>query len=159
MEELSREELSREELSLYYLLAIFTALVFITKHLLQVLHLSKHFAIPILGHVHLLKNPVHQSLAGIAAKHGHVLRLRFGSRPVLVVSSPSAAEECFTKNDIIFANRPRILSAKHFGYDSTAFVYAPFSSPWRAHRRFTTLHALSPSRLTNLSSELCLLLR
>ncbi|KAJ0980239.1 hypothetical protein J5N97_008494 [Dioscorea zingiberensis] len=148
-----------EELSIYHLLAIFTALVFISKHLILQLNHSKPLAIPILGHLHLLKNPVHQSLAGIAAKHGHVLRLHFGSRPVLVVSSPSAAEECFTKNDIIFANRPRILSAKHFGYDSTAFVYAPFSSRWRAHRRFTTLHALSPSRLTNLSSELCLLLR
>ncbi|KAJ0980232.1 hypothetical protein J5N97_008487 [Dioscorea zingiberensis] len=147
------------ELSLYHLLAILAALVFITKHLLQVLHLSKPLAIPILGHLHLLRNPVHQSLASIAAKHGHVLRLRFGSRRVLVVSSPSAAEECFTKNDIIFANRPRILSAKHFWYDSAAFVFAPFTPRWRAHRRFISLHALSPSRLSKLPSELRLLLR
>ncbi|KAJ0980238.1 hypothetical protein J5N97_008493 [Dioscorea zingiberensis] len=147
------------ELSLYHLLAILIALVFISKHLLQ-LHHSKPLAIPILGHLHLLRNPVHRSLAGIAAKHGHVLRLRFGSRPVLIVSSPSAAEECFTKNDIIFANRPRILPAKHFGYDSTSLVFRPFSPLWRAHRRFTSLHAMSPSRLSHgLSSELRLLIR
>ncbi|KAJ0981067.1 hypothetical protein J5N97_009322 [Dioscorea zingiberensis] len=148
-----------DQLSIYHLLAIFTAFIFISKHLLQLLHHSKPLAIPILGHLHLLRNPVHQSLATIAAKHGHVLRLRFGSRPVLVVSSPSAAEECFTKNDIIFANRPRILSGKHFMYDYTSLVSVPFSPRWRAHRRFTSLHALSPSRLSNLSSELRLFLR
>ncbi|KAJ0986589.1 hypothetical protein J5N97_004945 [Dioscorea zingiberensis] len=148
-----------EELSLYHLLAIFfTALVFISKHLLQ-LKLSKPLAIPILGHLHLLRKPVHQSLASIASKHGHVLRLRFGSRPVLVVSSPSAAEECFTKNDIIFANRPCILSAKQLWYDNTAFVFSPFNPRWRAHRRFTSLHALTPSRLSKLLSEIRLLLR
>ncbi|KAJ0980233.1 hypothetical protein J5N97_008488 [Dioscorea zingiberensis] len=149
-----------EELSLYHLLAIFTALVFISKHLILQLHLSKPLAIPILGHLHLLRNPIHQSLASIAAKHGHVLLLRFGSHRVLVVSSPSAAEECFTKNDIIFANRPRILTAKYFGYDSTAFAFGSYTPRWRAHRRFTSLHALSPaSSLSNLSSELHLLLR
>ncbi|PKI79374.1 hypothetical protein CRG98_000252 [Punica granatum] len=57
--------------------------------------------LPILGHFHLLKKPLHLSLTAISRRHGPVVLLQFGSRRVLVVSSPAAAEECLTKNDIV----------------------------------------------------------
>lgn len=62
--------------------------------------------LPIIGHYHLLKRPVHLTLLDLSKKYGPVLFLRFGSRPVLVISTPSVIEECFTKNDVTFANRP-----------------------------------------------------
>ncbi|KAJ0980237.1 hypothetical protein J5N97_008492 [Dioscorea zingiberensis] len=137
------------ELSLYHLLALILALIFIIKR-----RLSKPISLPIIGHLHLLQDPIHQSLTLIAKKYGHVLHLRFGSRRVLVVSSPSVAKECFTKNDIIFANRPRLISGKYFGYNHTAPSLAPYGPRWREHRRFTAVHALSPSRLPSFSSDL-----
>uniref|UniRef100_A0A804M4E4 Uncharacterized protein n=1 Tax=Zea mays TaxID=4577 RepID=A0A804M4E4_MAIZE len=64
-------------------------------------------AVPFLGHLHLVKTPFHEALAGLAARHGPVFSMRMGSRRALVVSSPECAKECFTEHDVVFANRPR----------------------------------------------------
>ncbi|KAL3505096.1 hypothetical protein ACH5RR_034937 [Cinchona calisaya] len=70
--------------------------------------------LPLIGHLHLLKEPLNQTLQSLSANYGDILLLRLGVRKALTVTSPSAVEECFTKNDIIFANRPRSISSKHF---------------------------------------------
>lgn len=69
-----------------------------------------------------------------------------------MVSSASAAEECFTKNDIIFANRPRLLSGKHLNYDDMTIGSAPYGDHWRAFRRLTNQELFSTSRLTMFAS-------
>lgn len=69
-------------------------------------------ALPVIGHLYLMKNKPLLTLTLLSAKYGPVLYLRYGSRPVLIVSSPSAVEECFTKNDVIFANRPRTMAGR-----------------------------------------------
>ncbi|WOK99775.1 Cytochrome P450 [Canna indica] len=84
----------------WYLYApIFLALYIFTKHFLNRIHNlppSPVPCLPIIGHLHLLKKPVYRTLSNIANRNGPILFFKFGSRPVLVVSSPSAAEECFT---------------------------------------------------------------
>ncbi|XP_044478702.1 cytochrome P450 81Q32-like [Mangifera indica] len=107
--------------------------------------------LPIIGHLHLLKKPLHQSLSKISARHGPVLLLKFGSRRVFLVSSPSAAEECFTKNDIAFANRPDLLAGKHLGYNYTSLTWAPYGDHWRNLRKIASLEILSTNRLQQLS--------
>ncbi|CAN4095345.1 unnamed protein product [Withania somnifera] len=99
----------------YYIL-IFTFLYLLKNQFLrkfQNLPPSPYISLPIIGHLYLLKKPLPKTLAEISEKHGPLLFLRFGSRPVLLVSSPSLAEECFTKNDVVFANCPRLLAGKH----------------------------------------------
>ncbi|KAJ6391213.1 hypothetical protein OIU77_025241 [Salix suchowensis] len=108
--------------------------------------------LPIIGHLHLLKKPLHRSLSKISNRHGPVVLLQLGSRRVLVVSSPSAAEECFTKNDIVFANRPRLLAGKHMGRNYTSLVWAPYGDLWRDLRKIASLEILSSNRLQLLSS-------
>ncbi|KAL6212412.1 hypothetical protein ACLB2K_017632 [Fragaria x ananassa] len=54
-------------------------------------------SLQIIGHLHLLKQPVHRTLQSLSETYGKVLLLRWGSRKVLLLTSPSAAEECFTK--------------------------------------------------------------
>ncbi|KAI3802427.1 hypothetical protein L1987_30559 [Smallanthus sonchifolius] len=76
--------------------------------------------LPVIGHLYLLKKPLHRTLAKLSAKNGPVQLLQSGSRPVLVISSPSSAEECLSKNDIVFANRPRLLAGKYLGYNYTS---------------------------------------
>ncbi|KAF9619590.1 hypothetical protein IFM89_007911 [Coptis chinensis] len=79
--------------------------------------------------------------------------LKFGSRPVIVVSSPSAVEECLSsKNDIIFANRPRFLIGKLLGHDYTTMVWADYGPNWKNLRRISAVELLSPSRLQMLSA-------
>ncbi|CAI0464896.1 unnamed protein product [Linum tenue] len=109
---------------------------------------SPAFPLPILGHLHLLRKPLHRTLAALSAKHGGgATLLRFGSRRVLHVSSPSLAEECFTKNDVAFANRPGLLAGKHLGYNFTTLVWAPYGHHWRNLRRVATIEILSTTRI------------
>nr|GLL48923.1 cytochrome P450 81E8-like [Ipomoea trifida] len=104
-------------------------------------------ALPIVGHLYLIKNSLHQSLASLSAKHGPVLHLRFGCRSFLVVSSPSAVEQCFTKNDIVFANRPRTMAGDNFSFNYKALVWAPYGDLWRTQRRLAAVELLSAASL------------
>ncbi|KAF8407789.1 hypothetical protein HHK36_006925 [Tetracentron sinense] len=139
----------------YFLLLL--ALYILTKHFLtRNRNRNKNLppsplSLPIIGHLYLLKNPLHRTLATTSDRHGPTLFLRFGSRPVLLVSSPAAAEECFTKNDIIFANRPRFLVGKLLGYNYSNLVWASYGDHWRNLRRITSLEILSSTRLQTFS--------
>jgi isoflavone/4'-methoxyisoflavone 2'-hydroxylase len=77
--------------------------------------------LPLIGHLHLLRKnqpPLHRSLTSLADLHGPVLLLHFGPHcPVLAVSSASVAENCFSANDVVFANRPRLFSGKLLSYN------------------------------------------
>ncbi|XP_018717925.2 cytochrome P450 81E8 [Eucalyptus grandis] len=64
-------------------------------------------SLPIIGHLHLLKFPLHRTLYNLSNEHGPIMSLWFGVRHIMVVSSLPLAEECFTKNDIVLANRPK----------------------------------------------------
>ncbi|KAJ6822082.1 isoflavone 3'-hydroxylase-like [Iris pallida] len=111
------------------------------------------FALPIIGHLHLVSaGAFPQTLRRFCAKYGPVLSLRLGVRRVLVVSSLSAAEECFTKNDVVFANRPaNVFAAKHLSYDYTTLATAPYGQLWRDLRRFSTTELFSTARTSALS--------
>ncbi|KAK4428624.1 cytochrome [Sesamum alatum] len=100
----------------------------------------------LLGHLYLLKKPLYRSLANISDRYGPVVLLKFGSRRVLVVSSPSAAEECFTINDVIFANRPRLLAGKYLGSNYTSLAWTSYSDHWRNLRKISSM-ILSTQRL------------
>ncbi|CBI33754.3 unnamed protein product, partial [Vitis vinifera] len=105
-------------------------------------------AIPILGHLHLLlKQPIHWHLQTLSQKYGPIFSLRFGSRLLVIISSPSTVEECFTKNDIIFANRPCFLFGKHIDYNYSTIASAPYGEHWRNLRRLSTLEIFSSNRL------------
>jgi isoflavone 2'-hydroxylase len=83
-------------------------------------------SLPIIGHLHLLKKTPHRTLHHLSQKYGQIYSLRFGSRLVVVLSSPSAVEECFTKNNIGFANHPPSRVGKHVGYNNTTFGGVPY---------------------------------
>ncbi|KAJ8747397.1 hypothetical protein K2173_011787 [Erythroxylum novogranatense] len=106
---------------------------------------------------------MHRSLGDLCTKYGDLLFLRFGTRKVLVVSSPSAVEECFTKNDIIFANRPRLIAGKHLQYNYRTIGFSSYGDHWRNLRRVTSMELFSKSRLNKfgkiLEEEIQLLLK
>ncbi|TXG52499.1 hypothetical protein EZV62_021668 [Acer yangbiense] len=135
-------------------LVLFVALFILTDHLIKKiknLPPSPFLTLPIIGHLYLFKKPLHRSLSKISSKYGPILLLKFGSRSVLLVTSPSAAEECFTKNDIVFANRPHLLAGKHLGYNYTSLTWASYGDHWRNLRKISSLEILSNNRLQTLS--------
>ncbi|ESQ53356.1 hypothetical protein EUTSA_v10024930mg [Eutrema salsugineum] len=146
-----------------YVLLILTILItiLITKILLSLskpnknLPPSPRICFPIIGHLHLLNDPlIHRTFRRLSHSLGPVFSLRLGSRLAVIISSPTAVEECFlTKNDIVLANRPRFIMGKYVAYDYTAMVTAPYGDHWRNLRRITALEVFSTNRL-NGSSEI-----
>ncbi|KAK8694832.1 hypothetical protein V6N13_072376 [Hibiscus sabdariffa] len=109
-------------------------------------------SLPIIGHLHLLTNPpLHRPFHELSKKLGPVFSLRLGSRLAVVVSSLSAVEECFTKNDIVLANRPNLLLSKHLAYNHTTVISAPYGDYWRNLRRICTIEIFSSNRLNKFS--------
>ncbi|KAL6224886.1 hypothetical protein ACLB2K_003741 [Fragaria x ananassa] len=108
-------------------------------------------SLPILGHLHLLKPPVHRTFHRLSQTYGPIFSLWFGSRRVVIVSSPSAVEECFTKNDIVLANRPRLLLGKYIGYNWSTVVTSPYGDHWRNLRRIGAIEIFSSQRLNMFS--------
>uniref|UniRef100_A0A2N9HSY0 Cytochrome P450 n=1 Tax=Fagus sylvatica TaxID=28930 RepID=A0A2N9HSY0_FAGSY len=104
-------------------------------------------SLPILGHLHLIKKPIHRTFHRLSQKYGKVFSIKFGSQLVVIVSSPSAVEECFTKNDVILANRPRSLIGKHLAYNFTTLIASPYGDHWRNLRRISALEIFSNNRL------------
>ncbi|KAK8581029.1 hypothetical protein V6N13_144079 [Hibiscus sabdariffa] len=68
----------------------------------------------LIGRLHLIKKPLHlhRTLAKLSKQHGPILFFQFGCLPVLVVSSPSTAEELMfhQKTMFGFTNRARLLA-------------------------------------------------
>ncbi|KAF3333911.1 isoflavone 2'-hydroxylase-like protein [Carex littledalei] len=96
-------------------------------------------SLPIIGHLHLLKKPLHHSLSQLSARYGPILYLRFGYRPTLVISSPQLAEQCFTTNDVAFANRPNFPSVKEVTNNHTTIIFSKYGPLWRNLRKVATV--------------------
>ncbi|XP_022747984.1 isoflavone 3'-hydroxylase-like [Durio zibethinus] len=90
---------------------------------------------------------LHRCLFTLSQKYRPIFSLQLGSRLSIVVSSPSAVEECFTKNDIIFASRPLFWAGKYVGYNYTNVGLAPYGDHWRNLRRIFRHEILSPNCL------------
>ncbi|KAB1222350.1 Isoflavone 2'-hydroxylase [Morella rubra] len=140
-----------EDIFLYSSLSLLVLLLAL-KLLIQSRRPPKHLpprppSLPILGHLHLLKKPLHRTFHSLSQKYGQIFSLRFGSRLVVIVSSPSVVEECFTKNDIVLANRPQTLRGKHLAYNHTTITSAPYGDHWRNLRRISALEIFSTNRL------------
>ncbi|KAL0926821.1 hypothetical protein M5K25_003072 [Dendrobium thyrsiflorum] len=149
-----------EAIYIFACLALFLSLLLLPKLFITKTDKNKKKNLPpsppnshlILGHLHLLKKPLHQSLAQLSAQHGQILLCSFGIRPVLVVSSASLAEECFTTNDLSFANRPKLPSTRLSTYNHTSLGSAPYGPQWRDMRRIATIEVLSGHRLSFFSA-------
>ncbi|KAL6498229.1 hypothetical protein OROGR_028626 [Orobanche gracilis] len=120
-------------------------------------------SIPVLGHLHLLKFPLHRTYQKLADKLGPIFSLRLGNRLMVVVSSPEIVDECFTSNDVVLANRPKLIVGRYVGYNYTSLVSSPYGDHWRNLRRLTTVEVFSAARLNAFQSirhdEIGLLLR
>ncbi|CAH9132332.1 unnamed protein product [Cuscuta epithymum] len=147
-------------LTMNHLLFLCLPMIFVAAHVFSrfLIHRLRNLpptpfpALPLVGHLYLVrKQPLHKALYDVSKRYGRVLFLRFGRRPILLVSSPSAAEECFTKNDIVFANRPRLLAGKYLGYNFTSLPFLSYGERWRNLRRISAVEVLSSYRIQQLA--------
>ncbi|CAN0922459.1 Cytochrome P450 81Q32 [Linum grandiflorum] len=136
-------------------LVLFTLFIILARNIFKPTKISEPPSPPrrpITGHLHLLKpSPLHRALHHISQTYGDIFSLRFGTRKVLVISSPSLVEECFTKNDLTFANRPSLIAGKHLNYNSTTMGFSSYGDHWRSLRRLTTIELFSTTRINSFS--------
>jgi cytochrome P450 len=106
-------------------------------------------ALPILGHLHLVGSVPHVSFRSLARKHGYddLMLLRLGAMPVLVVSSPRAAEAVLRTHDHVFASRPHSVVAEVVLYGPSDIGFAPYGEYWRQGKKLVTTHLLSVRRV------------
>ncbi|CAG7902196.1 unnamed protein product [Brassica rapa] len=125
-------------------LIILTAYLFRSKQKLP----PSPVGFPVIGHLHLLKDPVHRCLRDLSRNLGPVFSLRLGSCRAVVVTSASIAEEFLSQeNDIIFANRPITTLGEYVAYNNTVITVARYGDHWRNLRRICTLEIFSATRL------------
>ncbi|KAK8650907.1 hypothetical protein V6N13_140528 [Hibiscus sabdariffa] len=137
-----------EETSIIYSFLSFIFILPCLNHLFQSKNLPPSPpSLPILGHLHLLKPPIHRYYHHLSQTYGPVFSLRLGSRLLVVVSSSTTAQECFTNNDLVLANRPKLIAGKHFGYNYTTVSTASYGDHWRNLRRIGAIEIFSSTRL------------
>ncbi|PON54222.1 Cytochrome P450, E-class, group I [Parasponia andersonii] len=139
---------------LYRYIALFLFIFLITKLVFRRHNQNSPpspISLPLIGHLHLLKQPLYQTLETLSLKHGPIFSLQLGCRTYLVVSSPSAVQECLAKNDVVFANRPRSMASDIFSYSYTNLVLAPYGQLWRNLRKLTTIELFSQISLKKFS--------
>uniref|UniRef100_A0A7C8Z0K8 Cytochrome P450 n=1 Tax=Opuntia streptacantha TaxID=393608 RepID=A0A7C8Z0K8_OPUST len=108
---------------------------------------------PILGHLPMLaptSTPLHKTLATMADRYGPIFALRLGRHRVYIVSSHDLARECYTKNDVALASRPKMLASQHLGFNYAMLGFTPYGQYWRELRKLVTSRLLSSHRLEQL---------
>ncbi|KAI9078738.1 hypothetical protein K1719_039325 [Acacia pycnantha] len=112
--------------------------------------------LPFLGSIHHLiiasNNKPYITLRNLAQKHGPLMHLNLGERSTVVVSSPQVAKQVFQTHDLLFAQRPNLLSAQIFLYNSSEIAFSPYGPHWRNLRKLCTLQLFSPKRVRSFQS-------
>nr|AXS77254.1 psoralen synthase [Glehnia littoralis] len=103
--------------------------------------------IPIIGNLHQIGPDPQVSLRDLAKKYGSLMLLKFGSVPVLVVSSADAAREVVKTHDLVFADRPYSSVANRIFYNGRDMVFARYTEYWRQVKSTCVTQLLSNKRV------------
>lgn len=102
--------------------------------------------LPVIGHLHLLRPPVHRTFQELASGLGApLMHIRLGSTHCLVASSAAAATELIRSHEGKISERPLTAVARQFAYGSdSGFAFAPYGPHWRAMKRLCMSELLGP---------------
>ncbi|GLJ29864.1 hypothetical protein SUGI_0590240 [Cryptomeria japonica] len=108
------------------------------------------FALPLLGHLHLLQPNLHEWLSTLSNKYGPLMTLKFGMKTSIVVSSSAMAKEILKDNDQTFANRVVPVVARCFAYDGSDILWSPYGPKWRFLRKICAKELFSAKSMETL---------
>ncbi|KMT03417.1 hypothetical protein BVRB_8g191030 [Beta vulgaris subsp. vulgaris] len=106
--------------------------------------------LPLLGNLHQLAwtaTVPHRRLAELASIYGPIMHLRLGEVSTVVITSAELAKEVMKTHDTVFCDRPQIMVAKEFFYDSTDIGLAPYGQYWRQVRKIAVLELFTAKRV------------
>jgi cytochrome P450 len=103
---------------------------------------------PVIGHLHLLSDMPHHTLADLAkAMRAPLLRLQLGSVRAVVISKPELARAALTTNDAALASRPHLLSGQFLSFGCSDVTFGPAGPYHRMARRVVVQELLAPRRV------------
>ncbi|XP_030490755.2 trimethyltridecatetraene synthase [Cannabis sativa] len=102
---------------------------------------------PLIGNLNLIGPLPHQSLHKLSQKYGPIMQLKFGSFPVVVVSSAEMAKLILRTHDHVFASRPKTAAGKYTGYNYSKLTWSPYGPHWRQGRRIFLTELFNSKRL------------
>lgn len=144
----------------YFLVSLIGAISIILIRVLNISTRAKSrlppspFALPIIGHLHLLGPLPHQVLHKISIRYGPIFQLFLGSVPCVVASSSETAKELFKTYDTTFLDRPHNSCMNYIAYGGNGFIFAPYGSYWKFLKKIVmsellnvkTVYSLLPVR-------------
>ncbi|KAL6131088.1 hypothetical protein ACLB2K_069466 [Fragaria x ananassa] len=144
------------ELLLLFALGIISLLLFSRRalsHTHRVQHLlpPSPFALPIIGHFHLLGPLIHRSFQALSFRFGPIFSLRLGSVPCIVVTSPKLAKEFLKTHELSFVSRVQSAAIKRITYDSS-LAFSPYGPYWKFIKKVTVNELLSSRSVSKFHS-------
>jgi cytochrome P450 len=110
--------------------------------------------LPILGNLlQVLGAQPHRALTALQREYGHLLFVRLGSVPTIVVDTAELIEEITKEQDAVFSSRPHTTFTEIVAYDAHDFAMAPYGVHWRHVRRICVNELLTPKRLESTARE------
>ncbi|KAL3569135.1 hypothetical protein D5086_029025 [Populus alba] len=105
--------------------------------------------LPIIGHLHLLSSDLPNSLKTLASRYGPLMKIRFGSTPIYVVSDAKTAKEILKIHDVDFASKFTLgFGLSKFDiYDGYTFFNAPYGAYWRFMKKLCMTKLFNGSQL------------
>ncbi|CAN6727079.1 unnamed protein product [Malus baccata var. baccata] len=108
--------------------------------------------LPLIGNLHQLGTPPHQSLHQLSIKYGPVMLLHLGRVPTLVISSAEAAKDALKTNDLHCCSRPSSAGARRLTYNYLDMAFSPYGDYWREIRKICVLELFSVKRVQSYRS-------
>ncbi|KAK8664423.1 hypothetical protein V6N13_084215 [Hibiscus sabdariffa] len=102
---------------------------------------------PIIGNLNLIGSLPHRSIHALSQKYGPIMQLKFGSFPVVIVSSVEMAKAVLKTNDVIFTDRPKNAAGKYTTYNYSDITWSPYGPYWRQARKICLTELFSAKRL------------
>jgi len=99
--------------------------------------------LPVIGHLHLLRPPVHRTFHELATRLGApLMHIRLGSTHCVVAGTADVARELIRDHDAAISGRPVSVLSRLFSYGSAGFAFTPNSRHWRFLRRLCVSEVL-----------------
>ncbi|KAG6650861.1 hypothetical protein CIPAW_06G072100 [Carya illinoinensis] len=109
-------------------------------------------SLPIIGNLHQIGDLPHQSMSRLAQRYGPVMLLKFGAKPIVVISSAETAKEVLKVRDLDCCSRPLLANAGKLTYNYQDIVFAPYGEYWREIRKVCVLELFSAARVQSYRS-------
>nr|XP_043607215.1 cytochrome P450 93A2-like [Erigeron canadensis] len=101
------------------------------------------FALPIIGHLHLLSSIPHQAFHKLSYRYGPIFRLFLGSKPGIIVCSPEIAKEFLKTHEHMCLDRARSSATDYLSYGNKGLVVAPYGVYWKFMKKIVMSNLLN----------------